>query len=66
LIALSYQQFAYIATHDLQSPLRSISGFVQVLKMKYENKLDEQAGHWIRRTVQAIGQMQSLIRDLLA
>jgi len=60
------QQFAYIASHDLQSPLRSISGFVQLLKMKYESKLDEQASDWIRRAVQAIGQMQALIQDLLA
>jgi light-regulated signal transduction histidine kinase (bacteriophytochrome) len=34
--------------------------------MKYESKLDEQAGDWIRRAVQAIGQMQALIQDLLA
>jgi PAS domain S-box-containing protein len=63
---IELQQFAYIASHDLQSPLRSISGFVQLLKMKYEGKLDEQAGDWIRRAVQAIGQMQALIQDLLA
>ncbi len=63
---IELQQFAYIASHDLQSPLRSISGFVQLLKMKYESKLDEQAGDWIRRAVLAIGQMQGLIKDLLA
>ena len=63
---IELQQFAYIASHDLQSPLRSISGFVQLLKIKYESKLDEQAGDWIRRAVQAIGQMQALIQDLLA
>ena len=63
---IELQQFAYIASHDLQSPLRSISGFVQLLKMKYESKLDDQAGDWIRRAVQAIGQMQALIQDLLA
>jgi light-regulated signal transduction histidine kinase (bacteriophytochrome) len=63
---IELQQFAYIASHDLQSPLRSISGFVQLLKMNYESKLDEQAGVWIRRAVQAIGQMQALIQDLLA
>ena len=63
---IELQQFAYIASHDLQSPLRSISGFVQLLKLEYEDKLDEQAGDWIRRTVQAIAQMQTMIRDVLA
>jgi PAS domain S-box-containing protein len=60
------QQFAYIASHDLQTPLRNISGFVQLVKLKYEKKLDEQANDWIRRTVQSTERMQVLIRDVLA
>jgi light-regulated signal transduction histidine kinase (bacteriophytochrome) len=50
----------------LQSPLRSISGFVQLLQSEYAGKLDEQGNGWIRRTVQAIAKMQTLIRDLLS
>src|SRR6202041_3506842 len=61
---LELKQFAYIASHDLQSPLRSISGFVQLLKSEYEGKLDEQPDDWIHRTVQSIAKTQPLIRDL--
>jgi PAS domain S-box-containing protein len=58
-------QFAYIASHDLQTPLRNISGFVQLLQQNYADKLDEKASDWIRRTVQAAEQMHTLIRDVL-
>ena len=63
---LELKQFAYIASHDLQSPLRGITGFVQLLQQKYQGELDEQAQDWIRRTVLAVARMQALIRDLLS
>jgi light-regulated signal transduction histidine kinase (bacteriophytochrome) len=58
-------QFAYVASHDLQTPLRNISGFVQLLHENYADKLDKKASDWIRRTVQAAEQMHTLIRDVL-
>jgi PAS domain S-box-containing protein len=63
---LELKQFAYIASHDLQTPLRSIAGFIQLLQQEYEGKLDEQAQDWILRTVGAAERMQTLIRDLLS
>jgi len=60
------QQFAYIASHDLQTPLRNFSGFVQLLKSSYAGKLDEKADDWIRRTIQSSQQLHTLIQDMLA
>lgn len=62
---LDLQRFAYIASHDLQTPLRSIAGFVQLLQSEYAGRLGKQADDWIRRTVQSTEQLQTLIRDLL-
>lgn len=63
---LDLQQFAFVASHDLKTPLRSISGFVQLLERNYAEKLDEQALMLIRRTAVAAQRLEQLINDLLA
>jgi two-component system, chemotaxis family, sensor kinase Cph1 len=59
------EQFASIASHDLQSPLRAIVNFTQLLKGKVEGKLDKDAGEFLDFIEQGGKRMQSLISDLL-
>jgi light-regulated signal transduction histidine kinase (bacteriophytochrome) len=63
---MELQQFAYVASHDLQTPLRSISGFAQLLKEDYADRLDETADDWIRRIINGTETMRTLVSDLLA
>ena len=68
MLEISYrelEQFSYIASHDLKSPLRNIAGFAQLLKRRYQGKIDSTADEYIDFIVKSTVHMNDVIRDLL-
>ena len=60
------EEFSYIASHDLQEPLRTVLNYVKLLQEEYQDKLDDDAKHFLLVIGKATSRMQKLIKDLLS